>query len=304
MSTVARGAIFVGVLLVVLGGAFALADGGSPTPTVEGEPEAVFTGDDMAATVPTEEGTVSLSADAAGKTVAIDAAHGNAPSQAELAPMVSTLTENGAEVTFTSARRPGSFNATLRSADAFVTFGADRQYTPGQTAAVKEFTEAGGRLLVLTEPDKQSASGGLFFPPVGEEGISTPLTPLLNKYGVATRDGYLFNMANYDNNYVNVYGTPAADSSLTEGVDELVFHESVALVGGESVVTAGDQTTLSSTREAGTYGVVTRTGENAVFVGDTSVLGSEFVRRSDNEQFTSNLLAYLVTGEKAAAAQA
>ncbi|PSQ53217.1 hypothetical protein BRD20_03265 [Halobacteriales archaeon SW_8_65_20] len=301
MSTAARGVLFAGVLLAVVSGAVVVADTGSgPTPAVDGEPEAVFTGENMAATVPTEDGSVSLSADASGKTIAIDAAHGNAPSREQLAPVVSTLTENGAEVTFTSSQRSGNFNATLRNADAFVVFGADERYTTGQLAAIESFTDAGGRLLVLTEPEKQTF-GGLFFPPRGESALETPLTPLLSEYGVGVRDGYLFNMADYDNNFVNVYGTPAGESELTAGVDELVFHESVALVGGESVVTSGDQTTLSTTRESDTYGVVTRAGENAVVVGDTSVLGSEFVQRSDNEVFTSNLLTYLVTGEKSPA---
>lgn len=298
-SAVGRAAVFVVVLVATVGAGVVLADGGgSPTPSVDGSPADVFTGEDAVAAVPEESGTVTMDADASGTTVLVDAGHGSAPSREQLAPLATTLVENGATVRFYTGQR-APLNASLREADAFVTFGAERGYTDAELAGIEAFTDAGGRVLVLDDPARQSV-GGLLLTRPSQSGLETPLAPLANQYGLAFEGGYLYNMHEYDTNYRNVYATPAGDSALTEGVDRLVLHESVPVAGGQPFVTTTDRTTLSATREQAAYAVAARSG-NVVAVGDTALFGQEYLRRADNEVLVGNLLDFLVSGEKSPA---
>jgi hypothetical protein len=299
-SLVGRLAVFVVVLVATVGAGVALVGGGggSPTPAVDGAPADVFTGEDAVAEVPAESGSVTMDADASGTTVLVDAGHGSAPSREQLAPLVTTLVENGATVRFYAGQR-APLNASLREADAFVTFGAERGYTDAELAGLQAFTDAGGRVLVLNEPAQQSL-GGLLFGPPSQGGLETPLAPLANQYGLAFDGGYLYNMHEYDTNYRNVYATPAGDTALTEGVDRVVLHESVPVAGGQAFVTTTDRTALSATREQAAYGVAARNG-NVVAVGDSSLFGQEYLRRADNEVLVGNLLDFLVSAEKSPA---
>ena len=304
-DTAKRAGVFLGVfVLAVIVGALALGGGGQSAPAVDEVNASAFNTGDAVASVPEETGEVSMSEDGSGNTVVVDTTRSQRITPESLAPMANALTESGATVRFTgrasSAARygTGGLNESLQSADAYVVFGAKQPYTDAELAGLKAFTDAGGRVLVLNEPQRQAPSilsllGGSSM----SAGAPSPLVPLTSEYGVTYDNGYLYNMADNANNYRNVYATPAGDSALTEGVERTVFHESVSVTGGESVLTATEGTELSATRRADTYPVLTRS-DNLVAVGDTSVMSQEYVYRADNEVLVGNLLDFLVSGEK------
>lgn len=297
--------LFAVVFAVVFGGSVAVLGGGSSgTPSAAPGSEGVFTGDDLVASVPAEAGEIDLQANASGKVVLIDASHGASIDREQLAPVQQSLTESGAEVRILAAQQRGrtgaesAFNASLRSADAIVILGAEQQYSKAQVAGLERFGNAGGRILVVKEPPQMDLTWILF---IGsrerQEAAPLPLTPLMSRFGIAFGNGYLYNMEDYDTNYRNVYGVPRGNSTLTEDVDRLVFHESTPVQGGTPVVRATEGTELSQTRTTDQYGLVARSG-NLIAIGDSSVLGQGYYRRADNEIFVGNLLEFLVSGEK------
>lgn len=295
----------VGVFVVFLVAAVAVSgvltaptDGGS-APQVEELTVESFSGDDAVATAAEETGELSMSADASGKVVVIDSGHGASIDREKLSPVTRKLTERGATVKYFVGERQGgrTLNETLRGADAYVSFGAKERYTEAQLDGLRTFTDAGGRVLFMNEPSSASSGMLMFFGPRRDDGVTSPMTPVVSQYGMAFDNGYLYNMHDYSVNYRNVYATPASDGPLTEGVDQLVFHESLAVSGGQTVVATGDRTTLSKTREQQSYGVIARSG-NVVTVGDTSIVGQEFLKRADNEVLVGNLLDFLVSGDK------
>ena len=172
-------------------------------------------------------------------------------------------------------------------------------FSGADAAGLKAFTEAGGRVVLMNEPSRQ-APAGLFGSSSSSGSFGAPPNPLLpvsSQYGLTYENGYLYNMADNANNYRNVYATPSGDSPLTEGVDRVVLHESVAVDGGDTLLSATEGTTLSTTRRSETYGVLTRSG-NLVAVGDASIFDQEYVYHADNEVLVGNLLDYLVSGDK------
>lgn len=300
-NLLARVGVFVGVLVLVVAVSVAGAVTTTNTaPDVQNLSVDSFTSDDSVAAVPEETGELSMTADAADTVVVIDASHSGKIDREALTPLVETLTENGATVTYHVGEQQGGqpLNKTLRQADAFVAFGAEQRYTEGQLSGLQAFSDAGGRILLLNEPEQASYGSVLVLGPSGRRGgISSPMVPLTSQYGFAYGNGYLYNMQEYDTNYRSVYATPTGDSPLTEGVEKTVFYESVPVSGGNTVLTATEQTTLSQTRRQAAYGVVARSG-NVIAVGDTSIVSQEFLYRADNEVLVGNILDFLVTGEK------
>ncbi len=301
----ARVGVFVVVLALVVAGAAAITGNESTdTPTMNAMTVEAYSGNDTVAAVPEETGELEVAANASGTVVVIDASHGASMDREQLTPMVEALTASGAEVRFLSeqAGRGGlgsksPFNASLQDADAFIMFGAEQAYTTDEINGLEAFAEAGGRVLVAKEP-AQLEPRFIFFRRSGpQQSISTPLTPLVSRFGVSFGNGYLYHMDEYDTNYRNVYATSTGNNALTEGVDRLVLHESTPVRGPTTVVRTISGTELSKTRTADRYGVVVQSG-NMTAVGDASVFGQAYYRRADNEVFVANILEFLVTGEK------
>ncbi|MFC6757085.1 DUF4350 domain-containing protein [Halomicroarcula sp. GCM10025894] len=241
-----------------------------------------------------------MSEDGEGQVVVIDTTRSSSVTPETVTPMANALIESGATVRYSSGGSTygAGLNSTLSEADAYIVFGASQPFSESDAAGLKAFTDAGGRVVLMDEP-RQQVPQGLFGASGGSFGAPPP-NPLLsvsNEYGVTYENGYLYNMDDNANNYRNVYATPSGNSELTEGVDRVVLHESVAVNGGEPVLTATEGTTLSTTRESDTYGVLSRSG-NFVTVGDASIFDQEYLYHADNEVLVSNLLDFLVSGNK------
>ena len=270
--------------------------------------------DQLLPTAVDDGGSVSAPDSDEKKTVVIDKSHGNALSESEMQPFVDALVRNGHDVRFyTGGSSSGlggglssgssGLNATLRSADAFVVANPASSYTTGEINGLDAFAEAGGRVLLLADPVGPSSSGTSISLPIGTSTGST-VTPgqptnLAANFGVSFGAGYLFDMTDNANNFQRIYAQPSGESSLTEGVDRLVFDDATPLAtssDGTAVVESQDAQ-LSSTRRGGSYTVAARTG-NVVTVGDTSFLEPASATVADNEVFLTNLADFLVSGDK------
>jgi hypothetical protein len=287
--------IFALVVGLVLGGTglAALATGSpsayTPVENEQFQPSALLTAADD------ETGTVEMDADASEeKTVVVDMAHGNAIDESDLEPMTSALVRNGHEVRVHSQ---GDLNASLRRADAYVVATPRQPFSPDEVAGIRAFVDAGGRLLLLSEPPKTTVQGGLFS--VSFSTVGDTHTGVASGYGLGFGDGYLYDMGD-DGHFKSVAAEPAGDDGLAAGVDRLVLREAVPVTAGDdATVVASDagETTLSTTRRAGDHALVARNG-GVVAVGDTEFLQSENAAVADNEVFIGNLAAFLVSGEK------
>ena len=301
---VAPAVAFVVLVAVIVGGAAAV-------PFVSGGQSDDVTNladrqTDVDAITPPEaaaEGEITMDSDADSKTVLIDRAHANQISDGKLSMLVNTLVANGHDVEFVTqeqARGP-AWNESLRSADALLIANPNQPYTPGQLAGVRAFTDAGGRVMLLSDPASIQQFGifGLGFQQQSNDD------PTLNsEFGISAQSGYLFNMHEYQQTFTSVYATPG-DGPLAAGIDRVVVRDAAAVstVDGQTALTAGERTRLSTTRRADTYGVAVRSG-NVSMVGDTDFLTPESAYVADNNVFIGNIADFLVSGEKTANAPA
>ncbi|WP_247009406.1 DUF4350 domain-containing protein [Halorientalis litorea] len=302
------GAVFTVVLVVVLVaaalGPLVTASGGSDERTVSNTGS--FDPQQNLVTPSAEDGSVTVEAEESGKVVLIDAAHANAYSQSDLAPLVDALVRNGHEVRFHgSPSRQGrpatSLNESLRPADAYVVVSPASSFTPSERAGVADFADRGGRVLMLGEPQSiRVGVGGGGLLGISVQQVQSQLTGLASQFGMDVGTPYLFNMEDNANNFKSVYATPPNASELTDGVDRVVLRQSTAVTAGSDAtvaLSAVEGTALSSTRETDTYTVAAR-NDDVVVMGDSSFLTPENYRTADNEVLVGNIADFLVSGDK------
>lgn len=306
--------VFVLVVAVIVGGTAvaALATGSNPTPApdsqqVQGQSPGQFQPDEVNPGVDPETGNLSVTAEAGNKDVLIDTQHANRFQRHELEPVVEALTAAGHDVDFTPSTREDSFggsgdyNATLQAYDAVLVTFPTNDYTAAERTALREYTANDGRVVVLAEPTQLSVGSGLAS---SAERVTFGANDLTWEYGVRIGADALYNMdddAN-DNNFRSVDAEPVADDELTAGVDEISFdYAGYALVNDSTdarvLYEAADGTRTLETRRGGTFPTVVR-NENVVFVADSDFITTKELYDADNEVFVSNLLNFLVSGDK------
>jgi len=289
---------FVVLVAVIVGGAAAVpfVSGGEPTDVTNLADRQT---DVDAVTVPEadSEGSITMDSDAASKTVLIDRAHANQISDEKLSTLVNALVANGHEVEYVTqeqARGP-AWNESLRSADALLIANPNQPYTPGQLAGVEAFADAGGRVVMLSDPASIQQFGIFGF---GIQQQSNDDPALNSEFGISAQSGYLFNMHEYQQTFKSVYATPG-NGPLSQGIDRVVVRDAAAVstADGQTALRVGERTRLSTTRRADTYGIAVRSGPVAM-VGDTDFLTPESAYVADNDVFVGNLADFLVSGEK------
>ena len=297
---------FLLIVAVIVGGAAAVpfvSTQQTPAPTQIDNPQ--FQPSNSLIEDAPEEGTIEMESDAEGKTILIDAGHGSTPSADEIDPLVSTLVKNGHTVEFYDPQSDPrtTLNASLREADAFLTISPTRRYTDSQLAGIAAFTQANGRLVVLSNPSSGTSLagllGGLLGVPSGPSGPAT--TGLSSQSGMEFQYGYLYE-TDSERNYAAVSAT-SGDGSLGEGVENAVLRDVAPVAVSDEAdvaLTSADGTTLSTTRRDGSYAVAAQQG-NAAIIGDTDFLTTDDAYRGDNEVLIGNLADFLVSGEKSPA---
>ncbi|ELZ81795.1 hypothetical protein C453_17304 [Haloferax elongans ATCC BAA-1513] len=305
-------AVFVVVVaLIVVGAAivpYAQAFTSSEEQNTTNIAKQQYDASELVVTPAPDSGTVTMDSNTESKTVVIDVAHENDVSEKGIQPLVDALVANGHNVKYLTrddARQ--NFNSTLRKADAFVVVNPERTYETKQLDALRKFEDAGGRVALIGDP--QSAEGmslfGLFAPmPRGESGGDAGLT---SDYGITFGSSSLYNMHDYYLNHQNVYATPQSNSSLTDGVDKVVFRDaapvSLSSDAGSAVLATGAQTKIETSRQSGPFTVAVQ-GDNVVAIGDSDFMSTQSAYEADNEVLIGNLADFLVTGDKTEGAPA
>lgn len=306
--------VFVLVIAVILAGTAIVGTlGGSDSTApsdgedIQGQSPRQFQPENVIATSAPEDGEIELDGDADEKRILVDSSHGNQYSKSDLAPIEAALAQAGHEVDFTPSTSGGGdsfsdsgYNATLRQYDAVLIIQPTSSFSDQEIAGLKAYTEGGGRVVVLAEPPQLLVSGGLVS---SLTEVRFGAQDLTQEFGLRMAGDGLYNIedSQNDNNYEAVNAVPDGQSALTDGVDNVTFDSPgyVVQTGNDAQIrmraASGSQTL--ERRQVGQYPVAAQ-NDNFVLVADTSFLKSSELYDMDNEQFVSNLLDFLVSGDK------
>lgn len=306
----------VGTFVVVLSVVVSAAAAGpvllapEESPTDPGLPSSFSPGSTSIQTAP-ESGSVRVDAESRGDVVVLDVAHGNDQSAEQVRTLERVLVTNGYQVRFHGAasgsspaptQRSGEepeLNGSLRGADAYVVVNPSQPFSTDDATSVERFAEAGGRVLVLTDPESQSLTGLLLAGLLGgsPERSPSPLAPMSSRHGLGVGSGYLYDMDSHDGNYQTIYAN-GASGALARGVDRVSLHRAAPVAAAPDATVALRTDATAEQSNGGPrrqYDVAARSG-NVALVGDTSFLEAENLRDADNEVFVGNLVEFLVGG--------
>jgi hypothetical protein len=206
-----------------------------------------------------------------------------AGSERSVGALVSTLVANGHEVEFygqsSRSARTSSLSDELSDADAFVTVGPTA-LSSGDRESLNTFADEGGRVFVGANP-----------------GQATGVVDFGSERGIYQSIGYLYNVAENDQNYLSIFAESTGSSVLTDGIDRVVFRGAapIGVNTSDPVLRSETGTELTTTQRTDTYGVAAVDG-NVTVVGDTSFLSPENAYRADNNVLIGNVADFLVTG--------
>jgi hypothetical protein len=298
-------AVFTVVLVVILGGTFLLAvvnPGSSGPPdgqSIDGQSPSQYQPDAVNVPVDSEDGEISIDADGSDKRILVDTSHGNQVSESELEPITEAVFEAGHTVEYGTSRT-GSFADSLGQYDGVLIVQPLGSYTPAEREALQEYTEDGGRVVILAEPTQTRLSTGFT---QSTTTVSFGANNATDRYGVRMGAEQLYNVddAANDNNFKAIYASPSDDGELTEGVETITFDTAGYAVmtepgDAETKFTAAEGTRTLDTRRTGTHATVVR-NDNMVFVTDSTFIKSSEIYDADNEVFIGNLLSFLLDGE-------
>jgi hypothetical protein len=317
--------VFLAVVVLVVGATATGAVLSSPSTPAEdaGMPDSFEPGS-VSVETPEEGGEVTVDSDSTGDVVVLDLVHGSQPAAEQVQTLERLLVEHGYRVRYHGTPSSGGssggllsglglggasssgavsvsgsaqspeLNRSLSNADAYVLINPTEPLDAGESAAVETFADAGGRVLVMTDPKGTSIAGLLG----GAGDPPSPGAETLSRFGVGAGSGYLYDMVNDGTNFQTV--AASGSGSLGQGVGEVRLHRATPVVAGPEATVAlrtGPETELSDAGRTGgsRYPVAARNG-NVAIVGDTSVLAPSNLRTADNEVLVGNLVEFLVDG--------
>lgn len=242
-----------------------------------------------------DEGQVALEPVDRQGTIVIDDAHGNRFDQDEIQPLVEAITSAGYRVEFASAAT--GIGTAIKGADALVVIDPSLEYTTAEVTAVERFVDNGGRLVMIGEPPHTQINGGLFS--ISLRTVRSQLDTLSSAFGIEFGEHYLFNTAENDGNFRNVFALAGTGSPLVDGVDRTAFYTatSVSVRDGNALLMTTDRTRSVRGDTPGRYPVAVRSG-NVVAIGDKTFLQEDNFNVVDNDRFIENVGSFLIGGDR------
>lgn len=163
-------------------------------------------------------------------------------------------------------------------------------YSYEEYTAVNEWVNDGGVLIFLGD-----ASATFLDPSV----LQAPLNSLSDHWSLHYSNGYLYDVEENYGFYRNLIITDIRDSILSEGVDELVFYTTGAIVSRGNGVVKTNPNAFNSVSERGDmYSVVAvNTNDNCTVLafGDTTWLMKPYINAADNMVLLENLVEVIAS---------
>jgi hypothetical protein len=278
------------VVLAVVAPTLLSPDGGATDDPVA-TPE--FSAEQIGVAAIPAEGEVRPDVDGEEKVVVFDDDHNNRFDRGDVGALVRGITRAGGTIRY---HRSGELNESLADADAFVIVDPARSYSPEEVAALRAFTDAGGRVFLAAEPDRIRVSASLFGASITT--IQSDVTTLGTEYGINFDTEYLYNTETNDGNYRNVVVEPA-DGETFAGVERVTMYTAAELHtrSGETALVTAEGTRESGTDRTGQFAVAVVQG-NLLAMSDVTFMRSDRYNVADNEVVVERIVEFLLSGER------
>ncbi|MHC1784303.1 MAG: hypothetical protein AB9891_16380 [Anaerolineaceae bacterium] len=233
-----------------------------------------------------------------GQITLIDQQHGNLFSFSEIGSLVDEIQRLGAGWDVLDFEE--DLSQRLKRAESFFVIAPTVPFSDHEIAVVKDFTDRGGRLLIITDPTRDY---GYYDSSMSSDSNALAMTSsttisnrLLNPYNISISNDYLYNLTHNEGNFRHILFSNFADSPLTSGLKEVIFYSAHSIqVDGGALISADKQTLSSLTDEGGSLAAAVMSADGKVAaLGDLTFLASPYSQVADNQKLIRNLAAFLV----------
>lgn len=212
-------------------------------------------------------------------TVLIDLSHGNGFIADDFNLLFSRIIARGYNLEY--LRDSSNLKKNLLYSTSFVEISPASTFSKEEVESIKEFTDGGGRLLMLSEPINKCE-----------------INSLASEFGILFWNDYLYNLKENDGNFRYIYLKEFSENNITRGLHKIVFYTSSSVFGNGIIFT--DSNTYSSTKgEKGRYSVAALTENSRILaIGDVTFL-SEPYNVMDNNRLIYNIADFLAPSASA-----
>lgn len=235
--------------------------------------------------------------------VLLDAAHGNRIEDKDIQYLDSRLSLRGYQLL---RHGNGDLATALRGVSAYVIIAPLDRFDRDEIAAVTDFVNRGGRLLMVGDPTRFNVilSEDPFSFDYTIENDDIALNSLANEFDIIFVGDYLYNTVRNEGNFRNIVidGAGLGESDLTQELDGLAFYGAHSLTvgnGGRVLLMGDDNTASSATDRPGNLALaVLSANEKVLALGDMDFLAAPYYTSLDNSAFVARIADFLVTTEE------
>jgi hypothetical protein len=240
-----------------------------------------------------------------GGVVIVDYSHTNQFQPSEIRPLVDALTQRGARIEMNS--NPAQLGSQLKYASAYVVISPTINFMPDEIRLVRDFVQRGGRLAVFTDATRGIIMYDFFGNPAGNLPDVNNVNPLLEPFDITVNADYLYNLAENESNFRNVYFGSFGKSDLTWGLNKVVLYGAhsmesdsglALLVGNDKTFSSQTDATPGGDPQKGWAAAILSKDGNVLAVGDFTFLEQPYNAVGDNSTFINDIADFMLGGTR------
>lgn len=211
----------------------------------------------------------------------VDRAFFNNYKEEEINILLARVADRGYAIEFLDDRV--QLSERLADADSFMVILPRARYSKEEVAIVEGFVSKGGKLLLIGDP-----------------GRTHDINNLARGFGILFQPGFLYNTAEHDINFQNIFVGEFRPDDVTQGLEKIVLYTAGSIKSSGIRLALSDSNTYSSMIErTEPFSPVVKTGDGRVLaISDLTFMIPPNNAVWDNERLIANLADYLTKSER------
>ncbi len=189
----------------------------------------------------------------------------------------------------------------LKYASAYVVLAPSSFFLNSEISILESFVVRGGRLVVFTDATRGLITTDYFSGTTTVYPDANAVNPLLEPFGITILNDYLYNLAENEGNFRNVFFDEFGKAELTFGLKQVAFYGTHSVESRSGLILfQGTESTFSSIDDAhdpAQGGAAISEDGNVVAFGDFTFLTSPYNNVADNSTLIDNIADFLLGGK-------
>lgn len=165
----------------------------------------------------------------------------------------------------------------LKNVNSFVIISPRGNFSKTEIEIIKKFLDRGGRLMILSDPEKNSL-----------------VNRLAINFDIIIQENYLYNLKENDGNFRHIYLKHFSENAITKNLKKITLYSSCSIIPSDKGLVFTDNNTYSSTENApGRYSPIILKQNNILTLCDQTFIQKPYNKITDNNKLISNLADWL-----------